>query len=145
MFVFYFRIYCVWRTLSHNKSSVFLSRSGVVYFHPFWRQLPGVHFKYIKVWKLKNRIQNFDSMKEAWCTRYTQSMLSWPCCMFTENCYFNILWNAWDRNIIITVNSDNLNNAQSGDWTIFHSQNQDADQMVIWLLQLHIMSAGRLL
>ena len=27
----------------------------------------------------------------------------------------------------------------------FYSQNQDADQMVIWLLQLHIMSAGRLL
>ena len=28
MFVIYFRIYCVWSTLSHNKSSVFLSRSS---------------------------------------------------------------------------------------------------------------------
>ena len=74
--LFYFRIYCVWSTLSHNKSSVFLSRSSVVYFHhPFLRQLPGVYFKQIIVWKLKMWIQNFDRMKEAWCTRYAQPVL----------------------------------------------------------------------
>ena len=43
---FHFRIYCAWSTLSHDKPSVFLSRSSVVYFHhPFLRQLPGVYFK----------------------------------------------------------------------------------------------------
>ena len=46
LFVFHFRIYCAWSTLSHEKPSVFLSRSSVVYFHhPFLRQLPGVYFK----------------------------------------------------------------------------------------------------
>ena len=29
----------------------------------------------IKEWKLKIWGQNFDRMKEAWCTRYTQPML----------------------------------------------------------------------
>ena len=36
-FFYHFRIYCAWSTLSHDKPSVFLSRSSVVYFHhPFY-------------------------------------------------------------------------------------------------------------
>ena len=91
-------------------------------------------------------MQSFDRMKESCCTRYTQPMLRHvPAVCLQKTVIVTYLEmseleiSSQQSSLIISI----MPNA--GNWTLFHSQNQDADQMVIWLLQLHIMSAGRLL
>ena len=56
-----FQDYCVWSTLSHDKPFVFLSKSDVVYFCPFWRHMDQEYIpKDIKnEWKFYIWIQNF--------------------------------------------------------------------------------------
>ena len=70
-------------------------------------------------------------MKEAWCTRYTHSMLRHvpAVCLkktvistYMKMSELEIL--SYQSSLIVSI----MPNA--GDWTIFHSQNQGPDQMV---------------
>ena len=51
---------------------------------------------------------------------YSAHVMSSHCCMFTEHYHFNIFGIEWDRNIIITVISDNLSHSQ-GRWLLYFS------------------------
>ena len=117
--LFYSRI-TVWSMLPHNKSLMFLSRSGVVYFVPFWHHRPALHFK-LRIQKKNMKIKNFNSetLKEA--TRYTQHM-AWHvtavCLQKTYKNHLNVFGIEWDRNVIII--SDHLSYTQ-GKWLVYFS------------------------
>ena len=110
----YFKIHCVWRTLSDNKSLVFFSGSGVVHFCPFWRHRGQEYIsKDIKSMKVKILIQNVE--RSIMYSLYSAHVMSCHCCMFTENYHFKIFGSKWGRNMMITVISGHLSHAQ-GRW-----------------------------
>ena len=83
----FFQDCCVWSTLTHHKSFVFLSRGNVVYPCPFWRQREQ---DYISKDKKSMEIKKkwFRTLTKLECTRHTH-VISFHWCMFTENYYFN--------------------------------------------------------
>ena len=114
---FLFQDYCVWSTLSHNKSLVFFSRS--FFLSIVTSQGPGIHFQgYKKCITSDILIQNVERSKMY--SLYSAHVMSCHCCMFTENRHFNIFGIEWDRNIIITVISDHLSHAL-GRWLVYFS------------------------
>ena len=105
---FLFQDYCVWSTLSHDKSLVFFSRG--FFLSILTSQGPGIHFKgYEKCITSNILIQNVERSKMY--SLYSAHVMSCHCCMFTENHHFDIFGIEWDRNIIITVISDHLSHA----------------------------------
>ena len=82
-------------------------------------QGPGIHFKgYEKCITSNVLIQNVERSKMY--SLYSAHVMSYNCCMFTENHHFNIFGIEWDRNIIMTVISDNLSHAL-GRWLVYFS------------------------
>ena len=109
---FLFQDYCVWSTLSHNKSLVFFSRG--FFLSILTSQGPGIHFKeYEKCITLNILIQNVEIIKMY--LLYSAHVMSCHCCIFTENHHFDIFGIEWDRNIIITVIS------ALGRWLVYFS------------------------
>ena len=114
---FLFQDYCVWSTLSHNKSLVFFSR--VFFLSILTSQGPEIHFKgYEKCITSNVLIQNVERSKMY--SLYSAHVMSYNCCMFTENHHFDIFGIEWDRNIIMTVISDHLSHAL-GRWLVYFS------------------------
>ena len=116
---FLFQDYCVWSTMSYNKSRVFFFRSCVFYFCLFWRHRDQEYIsRDIKCITLNILIQNVERSRIY--SLYSAHVMSYHCCMFTEHYHFNIFGIEWDRNIIIRVISDHLSHTQ-GRWLVYIS------------------------
>ena len=114
---FLFQDYCVWSTLSHNKSLVFFPRS--FFLSILASQGPGIHCNGYKRCITSNiLIQNVERSKMY--SLYSAHVMSCHCCMFTQNHHFDKFGIEWDRNIIITVISDHLIHAL-GRWLVYFS------------------------
>ena len=114
---FLFQDYCVWSTLSHNKSLVFFSRG----FSSVHFDVTGTRNTFQGIRKMYNinvLIQNVERSKMY--SLYSAHVMSYNCCMFTENHHFDIFGIEWDRNIIMTVISDHLSHAL-GRWLVYFS------------------------
>ena len=108
----YFKIYCVWSTLSHNKPLVFFSRSCVVYLCPFCRHRDQEYIsRDIKIY------ENQKANSKLWKKENVLARLS-TCHLMSPLYVFNIFGIKCDRNIIITVISDHLSHDQDS-WPVY--------------------------
>ena len=89
------------------------------YFCPFWRHRDQEYIsRDIKCITLNILIQNVERCRMY--SLYSAHVMSYHCCMFTEDYYFNIFGIEWDRNIITIVISDHLSHTQ-GRWLVYFS------------------------